>query len=306
MEDTKKLIEKYKRELMELSRTSPAKAPEQNAAEEIDEVTSAETEQTGRSPKIIGYVSDDGESFPAVFDKYITEAVESNEIERVNNSTDDAPFTFDDMDDPEGNVTTVNDDNDDNNYDDNDDVIAVPPDLFDKNNGNPEDGSMAAKRDMAQSEMSRGTGEPISNFPVAEYSTEEEFEAKNTGGGMLEFRVFSANQALPVEGAEIVVTTNINGGEQRMFRTMTNNSGETETFTLPAPSKELSQNSANKIQPFSLYNAVVERPGYTKVILRDIPIFDGVLSIQRVAMLPEAEDDGNVSAEEITEVPNAK
>lgn len=305
MEDTKKLIEKYKRELMELSRTSPAKAPEQTSAE-TDEVKAVETEQTGRSPKIIGYVTDDGESFPAVFDKYITEAVESNEIERVNNSTDDTPFTFDDMDEPRGNVTTVNADNDDNNNDDNDDVIAVPPDLFDKKSGDPEDDAVPAKRDMSQSEMEHGSGESISNFPVSEYSTEEEFEARNTGGGMLEFRVFSANQALPVEGAEIVVTTYINDKEQRMFRTMTNSSGETETFTLPAPSKELSQNSANKVQPFSLYNAVVEKPGYTKVILRDIPIFDGVLSIQRVAMLPESENDENAPAEEITEVPNAK
>lgn len=306
MEDTKKLIEKYKRELMELSRTSPAKAPEQTSAAETDEVTTAETEQTGRPPKIIGYVTDDSEGFPAVFDKYITEAVDSNEIERVNNSTDDAPFTFDDMDEPGGNVTTVDSDNDDNNDADNDDVIAVPPELFDKRSGDPGNDTPRSDRDMAQSEMSRGTGESISNFPVSEYSTEEEFEAKNTGGGMLEFRVFSANQALPVEGAEIVVTTNINGGEQRMFRTMTNNSGETETFTLPAPSKELSQNSANKIQPFSLYNAVVEKPGYTKVILRDIPIFDGVLSIQRVAMLPEAENGENAPSEEITEVLNAK
>lgn len=301
MEDTKKLIEKYKRELMEMSRIAP-----QSIRSDSPAPASEEKEQPAKTPKIIGYVTEESGEFPSVFDKFITEAVENNEIETVHEAAPNAD-EHDEMTAARKSTERA------------DELIEMPQNLFDLDSGDPEgdaptadnSGSPAnAKRvfsDEEQSEMSQGTGESISNFPVSEYSSIEEFEAKNTGCGSLEFRVFAANQALPIEGASIIVTTRINGGDITMFKTITNNSGETDSFTLPAPSKELSQRSSNKIQPFSLYDATVEKNGYTNVILRDIPIFDGVQSIQRVAMLPEAEnDEGRTPSEEITEVPNAK
>lgn len=308
MEDTKKLIEKYKRELMEMSRTAPQHVRSDSPAPE-------EKPQPVKTPKIIGYVTEESGEFPSVFDKFITDAVENNEIETVR---ENASRT------------------------DEEEIIVPRQDLFDIESGDPEEDAPSPERndplfeeavpspeeelpapeadapnadDMRsrttdspeQSDMSQGSGESISNFPIPEYSSMEEFEANNTGGGSLEFRVFAANQALPIEGADIIVTTRIDGENHPMFKTVTNSSGETGLFTLPAPSKELSQTASNKIQPFSLYDAVVNKDGYTNVIIRGIPIFDGVQSIQRVAMLPEAEKgNGGSPAEEITEVPNAK
>ena len=438
MEDTKKLIEKYKRELMELSRSTPAR-PRGNGETPLPKaVLGAETSERGnvsesestpqtaeKVPTVIGYIADNGTSD--------NNGVEDNEIERVNNSTDDSPFTFDDFDGPKGNVMTDSEEflsrlfdektssaentareqpaeqprrnnnimaergntqsrpataeqrefappttettpNDgyigrnsefapptmettpNNGYIErspereqtaeqprrNNNVMAeqdgvqsrrttAPPTMETtpnngyierspereqsaeqprRNNnvmaeqGNTQSRPERQQRDIPQSEMERGSGKPISDFPVAEFATEDEFEEQNTGAGMLEFRVFSANQALPIEGAEISVSTKINNVEQRMFTAWSNSSGETENFTLPAPLRALSQDSENTIQPFSLYDAYIEKAGYTKVILRDIPIFDGVVSIQRVAMIPESDD--NAPAENITEVPNAQ
>lgn len=300
MEDTKKLIEKYKRELMEMSRTAPQPVRSDSPAPE-------EKPQPVKTPKIIGYVTEESSEFPSVFDRFITDAVENNEIETVR---DDTPRA----------------DEQNDMFDAEEEIIVPRQDLFDFESGDTEEDAPLSEEavpspeadapnieDMRsrtadspeQTDMSQGSGESISNFPVSEYSSVEEFEANNTGAGSLEFRVFAANMALPIEGADIIVTTRIDGGNHPMFKTVTNNSGETGLFTLPAPSKELSQTASNKVQPYSLYDAVVNKDGYTNVIIRAIPIFDGVQSIQRVAMLPEAENNGS-PAEEITEVPNAK
>lgn len=300
MEDTKKLIEKYKRELMEMSRTAPQPVRSDSPAPK-------EKPQPVKTPKIIGYVTEESSEFPSVFDRFITDAVENNEIETVR---DDTPRA----------------DEQNDMFDAEEEIIVPRQDLFNFESGDTEEDAPLSEEavpspeadapnieDMRsrtadspeQTDMSQGSGESISNFPVSEYSSVEEFEANNTGAGSLEFRVFAANMALPIEGADIIVTTRIDGGNHPMFKTVTNNSGETGLFTLPAPSKELSQTASNKVQPYSLYDAVVNKDGYTNVIIRAIPIFDGVQSIQRVAMLPEAENNGS-PAEEITEVPNAK
>ena len=276
MEDTKKLIEKYKRELMELSRTSPHPVREEKATQT----------KPSKPPQVIGYVSDESGDFPSVFDKYITDALENNDIETV-------PSEITDTDEPV-------EETDEHAEIDTDELIETPDKTLPENDGEM---NQTTKAENPQSNYEQGTGESISNFPVPEYSSYEEFEARNKGGGTLEFRVTEARGAFPVELAKIVVTTRIDGKNHEMFNAVTDRSGATRAKFLPAPPKALSQLSKNKVQPFALYDAVVEKDGYTKVILRDIPIFDGVQSVQSVSMLPEG---GSVNTENITEVPNAK
>ncbi len=275
MDETKKLIEKYKRELMELSRANPQRAVKEPSRPEPERV------REQKQPKIIGYVSEESGEYPDVFDRFITDAMENNEIETVSSTS---------ADESDDNATNISEELELTDNPSNSENRAV-----DSN------GAFGASTEK----MSQGTGESISNFPVPVYSSVEEFEAKNRGGGTLEFRVFAAREALPIDNADVKVTVRIDGGDHEVFSGQTDNSGAIGAITLPAPSKELSQNVDNKIQPFSLYDASVEKKGFTKVILRDIPIFDGIRSIQKVAMLPQTEQsDGAI--EQITEVPNAK
>lgn len=251
MDDTKSLIEKYKRELMELGKSAPKSAP------------APKNPEPAKKPAVIGYVTEESGEFPAVFDRIIAEAVENNEVEDKR----DSPEGYPDIDAPEN-------------------EIAFTP-------GRGNEGETTRPEDN----QNQGTGETISNFPVQKFSTYEEFEAMNTGGGSLVFTVFTASEALPVEGASVTVSTRIDGELHEMFSCVTNQSGETEARTLPAPSKELSQEYDNEVQPFSLYDATVAKEGFTKVILRDIPVFDGVRSIQRVAMIPAENAEGVRNAE---------
>lgn len=290
MEDTKALIEKYKRELMELSRSAPPSAQAGSPAGNRASDNRPAEEKPVKTPKVIGYVTEDSSDFPSMFDRIITEAVENNEVETVETVRTEDP---DYLNMPNG--TDVPDD-EPNGYNNSQDMPGEPTsDSHDNSDRpNPEDN------------MDQGTGESIASFPVSEYSTLSEFEARNNCIGTLQFWVFTAREALPIENAAIVVTARINGRDHEMYSAITDSSGETGAQTLPAPSKDLSQSSENSVQPFSLYDASVEKEGYAKVLLRDIPIFDGVQSIQRVAMIPEIEfTAANSPNEEITEVRDA-
>lgn len=271
MEDTKSLIERYKKELMELGKTARAREP----ASERDDSAAVQ-----KKPQVIGYVSEESGEFPAVFDRIIAEAVangDKNNARESENAVElKGPEGYPDIDTPEDKSAF--------------DAGRAPRES--ESNVRENDNAVVTKN-RPEDNMNQGTGETISNFPVSTYSTYEEFEAKNTGGGSLVFMVFTASEALPVAGAAVVVSTRIDGAPHEMFSCVTNQSGETPAKNLPAPSKSLSQDEDNEVQPFSLYDATVSKEGFTKVILRDIPVFDGVRSIQRVAMIP-AENDREV------------
>lgn len=272
MDDTKSLIEKYKRELMELGKSAPKPAPQNPEP------------APQKKPAVIGYVTEESGEFPAVFDRIIAQAVENNEVEDKR----DSPEGYPDIDAPEDEIAFSPGRGNESNVRENDIAVA-------QKTVRESVDAVVTKNETTRPEdnQNQGTGETISNFPVSNFSTYEQFEAANTGGGSLVFMVFTANEALPVEGAAVTVSTRINGEPHEMFSCVTNQSGETEARTLPAPSKALSQEYDNEVQPFSLYDATVAKEGFTKVILRDIPVFDGVRSIQRVAMIP-AENDREV------------
>lgn len=375
MEDTKKLIEKYKRELMELSRRSPksAPAPSKTLAHTVSAVPVVDDDPkemapetvTEKKPQIIGYVNEESGEFPAVYDRFLAEIIESDEsvqpediIENVEESVEtetlvDAPEEDDIIETsdvlftppryteipsteqvreeiteqsdpsenyPEENVSGVTDNS----------PTAPRPDLADVQSVSEEKAETLADQPISgttegeqltgrsfedesypqnpenppDSIMRQGSGtEPI-KYPEPVYGSFEEFEQKNTGRGTILFRVYTAREAMPIAGAKCVIYKKIGGKSHELHTLITDNSGQTRSETLPAPSKELSQSFENSIQPFALYDATVNKNGFAEVILRDIPVFDGVQSIQRVAMVP-IPAEGEVT-EEITEVENAR
>lgn len=134
------------------------------------------------------------------------------------------------------------------------------------------------------------------------YDSYEDFLRKNSGSGTIRFNVYTASEALPIAGAKCLVTKMLSEKEHIFYTLITDISGRTPPSSLPAPSKELSQDSENKIQPFALYDAYISKEGYADVKITDIPIFDGVASIQQVQMIPVP--DGKI-IENITEVQDA-
>ena len=370
MDDMKKLIERYKKELMDMSRSRPAPAPEPRAEKK-------------RTPQVIGYV-DEGAQIDEIFSRLAENPPQSATEEQVpeeifgdENSAEEMPEdtetrvpemnererTAPEMNEPE-NPSAIADGYptrqtpaQDEEITDNPRFTEIPSfeqtreditnESVPENNepspnasGVTDNSPTTPRADFAyggtvSEERSEGLNrQPISgteygeqltgrsfpdertpensrddivregsqtepgNFPEPVYADFADFESKNTGRGTMAFRVYTAREALPVIGAKVIITKQI-GGEMHTFSTLTTDmSGQTAPITLPAPEKNLSLDSGNKIQPFSLYDAVVEKNGFAAIRYTGIPVFDGVNSIQRAAMVPTEEQ----MTENITEV----
>ena len=108
---------------------------------------------------------------------------------------------------------------------------------------------------------------------------------QNTGTGYLKVRVTAADNALPIGGASVTVTKGNGANNELINKQTTNNSGETEQISLPAPPKELSQTPGNA-NTYAKYNVRVDYVGYYTVENIDVPVFDGQLSIQPTQLVP--------------------
>lgn len=289
MEDTKNMIERYKRELMDLMKSSPNRgsaskpAPKAGVVPETDsspmtpaqpspQPPQTETEsqsETTKQPRVIGYVEDDVQ-VPDEYGRLISEMTD----EDIDNVISDE-------------ITEKTDES----------VSQIEPEMPE-----PPQRESAIGANPTDEEMARGSRGTPTEYPEPEYESYKQFTERNIGRGTITFRVYTAREALPIKDAKCTLSKRIAGSNHEIIEMLTDESGQTPPQTLPAPSKELSQHVENNVQPFALYDAAVRKDGYADVILKDIPVFDGVQSIQRVAMVPDADDD---DSEIITEVPNA-
>ena len=112
------------------------------------------------------------------------------------------------------------------------------------------------------------------------------FLEQNPDFGTLIFQVSGGQGAFPVADAAIVITKNIDDRHTISISTTTDESGKTEPFSLPAPSRERSQSPGGGVV-FAAYQATVSAPGFVKTEVRDIPVFDGITTIQPVNLTPD-------------------
>ena len=127
---------------------------------------------------------------------------------------------------------------------------------------------------------------PAVNYEERAYSSYAEFERENTRTGQLRFRTFTERGALPVKDAVCIVTKDFGGETQVLSTQTTDMSGQTEIISLPAPPRSLSQTPNNTILPYALYDATIRAEGFEGIVLKNIPIFEGILSVQNAALVP--------------------
>ena len=114
-----------------------------------------------------------------------------------------------------------------------------------------------------------------------------------TGQGRLVFQITTANGAIPLEGAEIILRRFRSPAESTeqgevVAVLYSGEDGKTRVLTLPAPARSLSlaPSRDGAPVPYALYDAEVNLESfYTQSYVR-IPIFDGVTSIQRASLVP--------------------
>lgn len=115
---------------------------------------------------------------------------------------------------------------------------------------------------------------------------------QNTGTGYLKVIVTTGDNALPIAGATVTVTSGAGNSLTLINKQSTNSSGETEQISLAAPPKELSLTPGNT-NTFAKYNVRVDFPGYYTVENIDVPVFDGQVSMQPTQMIPLPTNDNS-------------
>lgn len=112
------------------------------------------------------------------------------------------------------------------------------------------------------------------------------FLSQNPAFGTLIFQVTGGQGAFPVPNATILLTKQLNDQQSLSFTVVTDESGKTAPVSLPAPSRELSQRPGNGIV-FATYQAEITAPNYVTTEIRDLPVFDGITTIQPVSLSPD-------------------
>lgn len=110
--------------------------------------------------------------------------------------------------------------------------------------------------------------------------------AENMGAGTLIAQVTTANGAIPLQGAVVIISKPDGSTITTQF---TDNSGRTPAISLPAPSSEYSMTPSN-VRPYSTYNMRIEHPGFYTEEFLNIAVFDKIESIQPVSLEPLGED----------------
>lgn len=110
--------------------------------------------------------------------------------------------------------------------------------------------------------------------------------------GFLQIHTTVVGMALPLSGARCVISKLIDGKKRIYHNVLTDENGRTEELSLPAPDKCMTGAPANDGPlPYGLYNLEVMKDGFKRICNFNIPIFDGILSVQDVNMIPLADSD---------------
>lgn len=113
-----------------------------------------------------------------------------------------------------------------------------------------------------------------------------------TGTGYLIVHVTTASGAIPLEGAQVGIreySPQNDMGGAFVASLVSGPDGNTELLSLPTHPKSESLVAGNAI-PYSTYVAEVRLEGYSDQTFIGIPIFDGIVAIQPVNMIPLPED----------------
>ncbi len=114
-------------------------------------------------------------------------------------------------------------------------------------------------------------------------------ELKFEGSGRLGVVVRTASGALPLENALVTVRSAGQSTGDGIASAITDRSGAVPYISLPAPSRYLSE-SPSASKPYATYNIEVTLAGYYANVYQNVPVFDGITSVQTAQLVPLPED----------------
>ena len=108
-----------------------------------------------------------------------------------------------------------------------------------------------------------------------------DFVKENTGVGLLEIQVFTANQAFPLEGVNIVISRVIDGDKVIFFTGATDSSGIIDNINLPTKASKADVLSPEDII-YTNYDVLAEYSKNNAVQDYTVTVFDDIKVIQPI------------------------
>ncbi len=151
---------------------------------------------------------------------------------------------------------------------------------------------------MDQSVMDRYIDEMQKMYKIAKAKDPNYVTAATTpalpGTGYLVMQVTTMRSTYPVQGAKVTVYQGDYADGNIVAQETTDENGKTKPIPLATPAKGLSEQPEDEsTQVYSSYNVLVDADGYVKTINKNLPVFDGVTSLQAVDLLPVSAAGGN-------------
>jgi hypothetical protein len=128
----------------------------------------------------------------------------------------------------------------------------------------------------------RETDTGFAELSTQQYSSLEDFLAKNEGRGSLTVQVLTTERDAPIPGCKVRVTRSIGGTDYLFYDALTDASGRAERMLLPAPKKQYTFQPVNGEAPYALYDIAVIHFNGSSQVFRNATIFDDTESIQVV------------------------
>lgn len=115
----------------------------------------------------------------------------------------------------------------------------------------------------------------------------EEYVKEHPKDGKLKVQTLTARRTFPIENATVEISKRFKQGKYIIGTYETDKSGLTPIITVPTASKVYSQEPGLK-QPYSTFDAIVTHPDFTEIRIRNIAVFEGIVSNQVIDMIPKS------------------
>lgn len=136
--------------------------------------------------------------------------------------------------------------------------------------------------DLSELDTDFGTSSTEDSVPPEYISV----ESLGTAKGYIKVTVRTGDEAVGIEDATVMVTAIVDGNRMILASGQTDANGNAPEFTLPAPDAELSQSPSPNKRPYNLFDVSVTATGYFNARSVDVPVFEGIVSVQNFSMIP--------------------
>ena len=123
--------------------------------------------------------------------------------------------------------------------------------------------------------------------PAATKGEYEQFQQENPDSGVIKTQVFTARRTYPVENAQVNLFKVFPDGAYLIDSQFTDRSGQVKLVTVPALERSLSETPGDPA-PYVSYRITVSHPDFMDAVIEQVPVFEGVTSLQAVDLIPAA------------------